>query len=458
MIIMKFGGTSLGDAERIFNASRIIQQKQAPKSIAVVLSAVAGVTNLCEQLLTQYSTSQANILLADIENKHLGIANDLVRLVPSIGLGELQKALRKEFDVCRDAVTQLADSPDSRHLQSTIITTGERLSVQLMLAVLNGQNVPAQHLPAAEYMGVRRDEREIDAEHTDSFVRPDAEHSRELIGTKLDEKGIFIMEGFYGLTRKGEIRTFGRNGSDLSAVALGVIVQARIVEIWTDVKGVYNMDPRVVPDAFPIQRMSFDDMARMAHLGATVVYPQAVHELEGQNIELHVKCTMQPDAIGTVVSPRQENAQRKQALGLAAWDNIKLEVGDTHHFIYYFDKTAATPKPLFDFEEDENPEHIFHLTPTQRHDMLTEHRNGNLALALLSIVNINGEEETKLLSYLESKNIVVIDAIDNHMPDDLSLVVRSEDLKDIAIEVHHCLFKHQHPDAQNDAVPESIAV
>ena len=203
MIIMKFGGTSLGDAERIYNASRIIQQKQAPKSVAVVLSAVAGITNLCEQLLTQYATPQANILLANIETVHLGIANGLVQLVPSIALGELQKALREEFAVCRQAVTDLAEAPTSRHLQSTIITTGERLSVQLMLAALKGQGIAAQHLPAAKYMGVRRDEREIDAEHTDSFVRPDIERSRELIDTKIDQKGIFIMEGFYGLTRKG---------------------------------------------------------------------------------------------------------------------------------------------------------------------------------------------------------------------------------------------------------------
>lgn len=458
MIVMKFGGTSLGDAERIYNASKIIQQKQAPKSIAVVLSAVAGVTNLCEQLLTLYSTPQANILLANIETVHLGIANGLAQLVPSLPLGELQKSLREEFNTCRQAVTDLADNPDSRHLQSTIITTGERLSVQLMLAVLNGQQVTAHHLAAAKYMGVRRDEREIDAEHTDSFVRPDTQRSRELIADKLDEKSVFVMEGFYGLTRKGELRTFGRNGSDLSAVALGVIVNARQVEIWTDVKGVYNMDPRVVSNAFPIERMSFDDMARMAHLGATVVYPQAVHELEGQDIELHIKCTMQPEADGTIVSPRIENIARKQALGLAAWDNIQLEVGEHHHFIYYFDKTAATPKPLFDFEEDENPEHVFHLTPAQRHEMLEQHRNGDLALALLSVVNINGDEESKLLKYLEGQNIVVVDAIDNHMPDALSLVIRSEDLKAIAVEVHHCLFMHQHPDAKNDIELQSIAV
>ena len=244
LIVQKFGGTSVGDPERIRNvARRVVDTVKAGHRVAVVVSAMSGETDR------------------------------LVGMARALG----------------------GERPDPREYD-VLVSTGEQVTIALLAMAIQGLGQPARSLTGAQ-MGMR-----TDTAHTRARIESiDAERLRQV----LDRGHVAVLAGFQGIDEEGNITTLGRGGSDTTAVAVAAALGADVCEIYTDVEGVYTTDPRIVPAARKLERISFDEMIEMASLGAKVLQIRSVRFAMRYGVPLHVRSSFEP-VTGTWVVPEEE--------------------------------------------------------------------------------------------------------------------------------------------------------
>ena len=295
MIVMKFGGTSLGDPDRIRTAATLIgaHVKRGVEPV-VVLSAHAGVTNGLLAAAEQALVGQVDI--APIVNRHrrictgLGLEADLV----TEPLLELELLLRG---------ISLVGELTPRSLDY-VASFGERCSIEVLGAYLNAQGVPAVPTLAWD-IGIVTDE-SFGAAKPLAGIEADI---RERLGA-IAAQGVPLVTGYIAKDRKGEITTFGRNGSDFTATLLGGALNADEVQIWTDVDGVMTADPALVPHAQPLRELAYEEAAELAYYGARVLHPATLRPAMARDIPVRVLNTLRPDAPGTrIVRTRASDAQ-----------------------------------------------------------------------------------------------------------------------------------------------------
>jgi aspartokinase/homoserine dehydrogenase 1 len=299
--VMKFGGTSVGDASCIARVCEIVKNASRECSVLVVVSAMSGVTNRLIEAATQAESGErdnAALLIDTLRMQHYAALETLIHdPATRKRLSARIVELLKEADrLCQG--TALIRELTPRTLDS-ISSLGERLSAPIVAAALEERTVAAEPIEATDLIV------------TDSYhggAEPSIDRTRERCQARLRpllEKGIVpVVTGFIGATPEGVLTTLGRGGSDYSATILGAAIAADEVIIWTDVNGVLSADPRLVPEARTIPEISYREAAELAYFGAKVLHPKTLRAVIAAEIPVWIRNTFEPNNPGTKITPQ----------------------------------------------------------------------------------------------------------------------------------------------------------
>ncbi len=294
MIVMKFGGTSVGNPEMLRRVGDIVIRYLHEKPV-VVLSAMSGVTNrLIEGTELAEAGNRDGYLetYESIRMKHLETIREL-GLDPSLE-SEIGDFLNSVLNLWK-AIEALGEvTPRALDLISSM---GERMVVRIFASYLNKLGIMAKSFDADEFL-ITTD--------THGNACPIYKESKELFRKKvmpwLEKGGLAVITGFLGRSKNGRVTTLGRGGSDLTATFLGSLLDAHEVWIWTDVDGVMTADPRVVPEARPLEELSFVEVAELSYYGAKVMHPRSLLPLMEKDIPVRILNTFNPDFPGTIIT------------------------------------------------------------------------------------------------------------------------------------------------------------
>jgi aspartate kinase len=303
-IVMKFGGTSVADAAALERVATIVAAQRDDRPV-VVVSAMSGVT---DALLASASMASEQGLNASIKSlnetfrRHHHAAQQL--------LPHSADHFGRYLDNAAVRITQLlqtaaGDPATRRATQDAIVSFGELLSSRLLAEALNHRGVNAQQVHPRHCI-VTDDEYTCAAPlMPETFAK-----TQQSLLPLLEEGVVPVVGGFVGATRDGATTTFGRGGSDYTAAILGAALRSEEIQIWTDVTGVLTADPRVVPDAQTIERLSYSEAAELAYFGAKVLHPKTIQPAIEDRIPVRICNSREPHERGTLVGPQTETSPR----------------------------------------------------------------------------------------------------------------------------------------------------
>ena len=291
MKVLKFGGTSVGSAGRIRSVAGIVCNVSGRRIL--VLSAMSGTTNTLVELsdlLMQGKTEEATLCVDNLRRRYKGVVDELFPREE-----EREEARRRIVPIFDELRAQTANESFTRNDRNRILSKGEMISTHLMALTLKTYyGVTPVHLNALDFMRIGHDDRP----ETDYI----AEHLRPLIDRYPAPDTLFLTEGYISLNAFGEVDNLRRGGSDYTATLIGEAVQAREIQIWTDIDGLHNNDPRVVNLTSPVRRLSFGEAAELARFGAKILHPACIEPAQRAQIPVKLLYTMDPCALGTVIS------------------------------------------------------------------------------------------------------------------------------------------------------------
>ncbi|MDT8888049.1 aspartate kinase [Aquirufa regiilacus] len=306
MQVWKFGGTSVGKPERMQSIRQLITEDGKPK--IVVLSALSGSTNallsISESLIAQNQT-EAKAKASDLRAHYDTFLTELYQ-TPA-GLAKGQAIVEKEFTFIDGLIATL---PYTVKQEKEMVALGELLSTQIFEAYLQEEGVNSALLPALDFMVIDADNEPIMSEISTKLAATLA---------PVKDKQIFITQGFICRNPAGEVDNLKRGGSDYTASLIGGAVQAEEIQIWTDIDGMHNNDPRIVKNTFPIRELSFAEAAELAYFGAKILHPSTITPAKIKGVPVRLKNTMEPSAFGTLISEKSTDVEIK---AIAAKDNI----------------------------------------------------------------------------------------------------------------------------------------
>jgi aspartate kinase len=311
VIVMKFGGTSVGDPARIEKAAAIVRRsrERGERPIAVV-SAHAGVT---DQLLALANDAQAGkpVDASALRKRHEDIA---------VGLGLPKDLVKAELDELDDIIRGVRLLGElSPRAKDRVASFGERMAAKAVAAYLARTGTPSVALMAWD-AGLTTDHRFGRAQ---PLPQSDEKIAKAFAPFDADDAAVPIVTGFIGKDMHGRITTLGRNGSDYSAAIFGAAVKAKEVQIWKDVEGVMTADPRIVPTARLVAHMSFDEAGELAAYGAKVIHPSTMAPAVRHDIPIRVLNMLEPDSPGTLIG-RESAVSREVVKAIAHKKNISL--------------------------------------------------------------------------------------------------------------------------------------
>lgn len=300
ILIMKFGGTSVGSADAIRQTAQIVHDRySSAEPLAIVVSAMNGVTNLLLDCGRAASESDHQQYLADIERireKHLNAVAGLD--LPELAANELRLMIDEFISQLRNYCQSIAilGEVTPRGLDA-IASLGERMNARLVSAQLRALGLTSQAIDADRLIVT-----DNAFQHANPLKEETNRKTRAVMLPVLEEGIIPVVTGFIGATMDGITSTLGRGGSDYTAAILGDALDASEVWTWTDVDGVMTADPSIVKDARVISDLTFDEVSEMAYFGAKVLHPKTMRPLIEKNIPIRVKNTFNPQAPGTCIS------------------------------------------------------------------------------------------------------------------------------------------------------------
>lgn len=287
MLVLKFGGTSVGSAERIKNLAELTKG-QKPK--IVVLSAMSGTTNALveiSQALYEKNTSKAKEIIQSLEDKYRKEIKDLYKNET------IAKKGNELLDDYFNYITSFLDFPIFTSKEEKIILAqGELLSTHMFHFYMSEIGEKTILLPALEFMRINKD-----GEPDFPYIE---ERFKEEI-KKYPDIDFFITQGYICKNAQGDIDNLQRGGSDYTACIIGAVIDAEEIQIWTDIDGMHNNDPRFVNKTHPINELSFDEAAELAYFGAKILHPTCILPAQKRGIPVALKNTMQPEAKGTLI-------------------------------------------------------------------------------------------------------------------------------------------------------------
>ena len=305
MKVMKFGGTSVGSPERMKGVASLVTESGEPTFI--VLSAMSGTTNSLVEIsdyLYKKNPEGANEVINNLEKKYMQHVEDLY------STDEMKKTTREflqgEFNYLRSFTKDLFTSFEEK----SIVAQGEIMSTNMVVNYLKEQGVKAVLLSALDFM------------RTDKNAEPDPQYIKEKLAAIMEQNEgyqIYITQGFICRNAYGEIDNLQRGGSDYTASLIGAALPADEIQIWTDIDGMHNNDPRVVEHTEAVRQLNFEEAAELAYFGAKILHPTCVQPAKYAGIPVRLKNTMDPKADGTIID---NVIVRGKIKAVAAKDNI----------------------------------------------------------------------------------------------------------------------------------------
>ncbi|MBQ7422612.1 MAG: aspartate kinase [Prevotella sp.] len=305
MKVMKFGGTSVGTPERMKNVSSLITKSGEPTF--VVLSAMSGTTNTLIEIsdyLYKKNPEGANEVINNLERKYLSYLDELYSTDEY--KEKTRQFLEEEFDYLRTFTKDLFTSFEEK----SIVAQGEVISTNMVTNYLQEQGVKAILLSALDFM------------RTDKNAEPDPQYIKEKLKALMAENEgyqIYITQGFICRNAYGEVDNLQRGGSDYTASLIGAALDVEEIQIWTDIDGMHNNDPRIVDKTEAVRQLNFEEAAELAYFGAKILHPTCVQPAKYAGIPVRLKNTMEPDAEGTIID---NVLVRGKIKAVAAKDNI----------------------------------------------------------------------------------------------------------------------------------------
>lgn len=304
MLVYKFGGTSVGSVVNMNHVKEIINT--GGKKI-VVLSAMSGTTNALVEISGLIETNKHQQAITQIKQLNEAYKKTVYDLIQDKTLHkEVVQYVNSIFETLLETVNQ----SHSVLLHNTILANGELLSTFMFSRLLQQEGVKVALLPALEFMRIDR------ANEPDNFY---IKQNLERLMQNANDADIFITQGFICLDAEGIITNLQRGGSDYTATIIGAAIEAEEVQIWTDIDGFHNNDPRFVNDTKALSHLSYDEAAELAYFGAKILHPQTVMPMRTLDIPLRLKNTMNPNAHGTLITNQVHGEGIK---AIAAKDNI----------------------------------------------------------------------------------------------------------------------------------------
>lgn len=305
MKVLKFGGTSVGSAERIKNVAKLIVEDGQSK--IVVLSAMSGTTNTLLEISGYYRLQNAvgaSEVIVRLEQKYNEVIAELY------SREEYEKEARRIIKGIFEYIRSFANRPFTIYEEKCIVAQGELISTNLMNLYLKQEGVRVGFMPALDFMRI------------DKNAEPDFQYIEEHLKEQLraaGEQDVYITQGFICRNAYGDIDNLLRGGSDYSASIIGAAIRSEEIQIWTDIDGMHNNDPRMVENTKPVRQLNFDEAAELAYFGAKILHPTCITPARMYNIPVRLLNTLDPKAPGTIVSNETEPNQIK---AIAAKDGI----------------------------------------------------------------------------------------------------------------------------------------
>jgi len=315
MKVLKFGGTSLGDAQRMQNVARIVSQQGSVSQqgrVLVVLSAVSGTTDSLVKIAEAYKHGEITNVKEIVEV----LTNHYQRYVEQLFSQGSTKSMAIRF-----VETQFAEIAEANIESSTsaiefhILAKGELISTELFTLYLQEKNHKTKLLSALDFVRLT-----ADGVPDENFL---SEQLSQIINQNANVD-IFVTQGFICRNAFGEVSNLKRGGSDYSASLFGAAIESEEVQIWTDIDGMHNNDPRYVENTKPIRELSFNEAAELAYFGAKILHPSSIKPARKKNIPVLLLNTLQPEARGTVISTKSNSENIKAVAAKSGITAVKI--------------------------------------------------------------------------------------------------------------------------------------
>ncbi len=318
MKVMKFGGTSVGSAQRMKNVVSLVE---AAGNVTVVLSAMSGTTNSLinlSQCIKEGERANATKQIDDLEKKYKHTAYELLTDPDTY-----KEAIAK-LDVIFAELREYVGKPFGEKEEKEIVAYGEKLSTMLVALYMREKGLNSVLLDATEFMRLTPE-----GEPDQAYIK---ENLNKIL-LKYPDVDIFLTQGFICRNAEGEMDNLQRGGSDYTASLIGAAIGAEEIQIWTDIDGMHNNDPRFVEGTSPVSELHFEEAAELAYFGAKILHPTCVLPAKYANIPVRLLNTMQPEAPGTVIF----NTKPTQTIkAVAAKDNITaIKIKSSHMLLAY---------------------------------------------------------------------------------------------------------------------------
>lgn len=305
MKVMKFGGTSVGTPERMKSVASLLTN--SGEQVFVVLSAMSGTTNSLVEIsnyLYKKNPEKANEVIDSLEKAYMQHVDNLYSTEEY--RNTTRDFLREEFDYLRSFTTELFTSFEEK----SIVAQGEIMSTNMVVNYMKENGFDAVLLSALDFM------------RTDKNEEPDSTYIHDKLNVIMDKEAVhqvYVTQGFICRNAYGEIDNLRRGGSDYSASLIGAAIDAEEIQIWTDIDGMHNNDPRIVEKTEAISQLHFEEAAELAYFGAKILHPTCIQPAKHAGIPVRLKNTMQPEAPGTIINSEKVKGKIK---AVAVKDNI----------------------------------------------------------------------------------------------------------------------------------------
>lgn len=305
MKVLKFGGTSVGSPQRITEVCNIITKDGQQK--LVVLSAMSGTTNTLIEVSNHYYEGDIEKAWDIVHNLKKTYQEHVENLYSTAAI---KKEIKSFLEEKLNYLLSFSKSPFTLDQEKELIAQGELISTFMVTEFLKESGIKALLLPALEFMRI-----DADAEPDMAYIKSNV---KKFLNPK-DDIQIFITQGFICRNINGNIDNLRRGGSDYTASILGAATNCEEIQIWTDIDGIHNNDPRVVDKTSPVRHLHFEEAAELAYFGAKILHPTCIQPAQAANIPVRLLNTIQPDAPGTVINNVSDHNKIK---AVAAKDDI----------------------------------------------------------------------------------------------------------------------------------------
>ena len=405
MNVLKFGGTSVANAENIKLTANIIAQKAQENRLVVVVSALSGVTDLLLSASKKASDKDAvyKEIVAEIEKKHLFAIKELIPFNEQSAMLSHVKRIVNHLETLLDGCFLLGEL--SNRTSDTIIGFGELLSSCIIAETLK------QQIPDAAY----KDSREL-IKTNNQFGKATVNFAESnlliLSYFNTHNSSVTVIPGFIASSSDGHNTTLGRGGSDYTAAIVAAALHSKQLEIWTDVNGMYTANPRIVKQAHPIETISYQEAMELSHFGAKVLYPPTIQPVLNKNIPILIKNTFEPKAEGTLISATAKESENP-VKGISHIDNITLVTLEGSGII----GVSGSSKRLFGTLSNENINVIFITQASSEHTICIGIQNSDAEKAKIAIDKAFEVEisQSKINPCIVEKNLCIVALVGESM-------------------------------------------